>query len=393
MANIRSFPNNQDEYIGAEDVMRWHHGRKSGVFGANGNAAVAPVLDEMAVTVSDGIGWMSNENGNGIVWWVDDEARKGRKLQLAVDIADAVSPRIDRVVVSWPTKNYVALPDVMILKGEPASKPVAPALTNNSLERQISLAAIRIPAGATAIDASMITDERLDESVCGIVTDGVGVDTSVMQAQFETFWAKNVADFEDYMARQKAAWETFFASVNEDSELPIPAVTDAGKFLQVNEDGDGYVFGDPGTHCYGSLEQIGITRFPTSMDAIVDAMPVNSMLILDVNDCKERDPDDPDYHGIMLKDAVSGFGLDVSNGVCWIIRNVFGELSLFCSKLEGDGYGDAIGHTVYVGTYHPNHGIYWSKITDRAPNYEYGTSDLTAGVDALETGKLYFVYE
>jgi hypothetical protein len=28
-----------------------------------------------------------------------------------------------------------------------------------------------------------------------------------------------------------------------------------------------------------------------------------------------------------------------------------------------------------------------------APNYTYGTEDLTAGESALETGKLYFVYE
>ena len=189
MANIRSFPNNQDEYIGAEDVMRWLHGRSSGVFGADGNASVAPVLDTMAVTVSDGNGWLSNDNNDGIVWWVENEAKNGAKLQLAVDMADAVLPRIDRVVVSWQTTNYVALPEVIILKGTPASNPVAPALTNNNMVRQISLAAITIPAGATAIDSSMITDERLDASVCGLVTCGIGVDTTVMQQQFENMLA------------------------------------------------------------------------------------------------------------------------------------------------------------------------------------------------------------
>lgn len=29
----------------------------------------------------------------------------------------------------------------------------------------------------------------------------------------------------------------------------------------------------------------------------------------------------------------------------------------------------------------------------KAPAYTYGTADLTAGTSALETGKLYFVYE
>ena len=184
MATIKSFPNNQDEYIGAEDVMRWFHGRTSGVFGAEENAAVAPVLDSMAVTVSDGTGWLSNDNANGIVWWVDDEEKNGSKLQLSVDMSDAVLPRIDRVIVSWATSNYVDLPEVKILKGTPASTPVAPALTNDSMVRQISLAKITIPAGSTAITGAMITDERLDSSVCGLVTESVSIDTSMFHTQF-----------------------------------------------------------------------------------------------------------------------------------------------------------------------------------------------------------------
>ena len=31
--------------------------------------------------------------------------------------------------------------------------------------------------------------------------------------------------------------------------------------------------------------------------------------------------------------------------------------------------------------------------SEYAPSYTYGTTDLTAGTSALETGKLYFVYE
>lgn len=184
MANIRSFPNNQDEYIGAESVMRWLHGRTSGVFGAENNAAVAAVLDAMAVTVSDGNGWIANDKADGIVWWVENEAETGSKLRLDVDMADAALPRIDRVVVSWPTTDYVALPEVAILKGVPASSPVVPALTNNNVLRQISLARIDIPAGTTAITSAMITDERLDPAVCGIVTQDVAADTTVIAAQF-----------------------------------------------------------------------------------------------------------------------------------------------------------------------------------------------------------------
>lgn len=188
MANIKSFPNNQDVYIGAETVMRWLHGRTSGVFAASGNAAVAALASPgMAVTVTDGTGWMSNNAGNGIVWWNDTQATTGALLQLTVDIADAALSRIDRVVVDWKTTNYVAYPEIKILKGAPAGSPTVPALTNNSTTRQISLARISVPAGCTEITASMITDERLDKNVCGLVTDWLTVDTTTMQAQFSAY--------------------------------------------------------------------------------------------------------------------------------------------------------------------------------------------------------------
>nr|DAM36732.1 MAG TPA: Receptor Binding Protein [Caudoviricetes sp.] len=187
MANIKSFPNNQDTYIGAEDVMRWHHGRTSGVFAAGSNASVQALsAPGMAVEVSDGTGWMANSGRNGIVWWIDNESVDGAKLQLAVDAADGVLNRIDRVIVEWKTTNYVDYPEVKILKGAKSGRAAAPVLTNNSTIRQISLARISIAAGTTAITASMITDERLDASVCGLVTEKVGIDTSTMQSQFST---------------------------------------------------------------------------------------------------------------------------------------------------------------------------------------------------------------
>ena len=200
MASIKSFPNNQDEYVGAEYVMKWLHGRTSGVFGANGNAAVA-ALDTpgMAVTVSDGVGWMSNGNGDGVVWWNDSEAANTSKLQLSIDAADGVLNRIDRIIVEWKTTNYVDRPEIKVLKGSVSSTAKAPDLTNNGTVRQISLARITVNAGVTAITASMITDERLDTGVCGLVTDWVSIDTSMMYSQFEALLAaiqKELADLE-----------------------------------------------------------------------------------------------------------------------------------------------------------------------------------------------------
>lgn len=185
MANIKSFPNNRDEYVGAEHAMRWLHGRTSGVFAANNNAAVAAVQNAMAVTVSDGVGWISNSEANGVVWWNDYEKTNGAKMQLTIDAADGALNRIDRVIVEWKTTDYADLPEIKILKGTPASTAAAPSLTNNTTQRQLSLAQILVAAGTTSITASMITDERLNPDVCGLVTDTLSIDTSVINAQFE----------------------------------------------------------------------------------------------------------------------------------------------------------------------------------------------------------------
>ena len=182
---IKSFPNNRDEYIGAEEVMRWLHGRTSGVFAAAQNAAVTAMdTPGMGITVSDGTGWMTDADGNGVVWWNDTEKTSGQKLQLEIDMADGVLNRIDRIIVEWKTINYADLPEIKVLKGTASSTAEAPALTNNSTVRQISLARVAVGAGITAVTASMITDERLDPSVCGLVTDGLSIDTTTINAQY-----------------------------------------------------------------------------------------------------------------------------------------------------------------------------------------------------------------
>ena len=189
MAEIKNFPNNVDEYIGAENVMKWLHGRSSGVFGADGNLSVTANGD-MTVSVSDGVGWLANDKADGTVFWNDTKEQSGSELQLTIPLPDAILPRIDRIVVSWDTVDYASKPRIEVLKGTPNNAPTAPELTNNTLKRQISLARIGVAAAVSSISADNITDERLDQDVCGLVTDWVSVDTTTMQAQFSSLLEK-----------------------------------------------------------------------------------------------------------------------------------------------------------------------------------------------------------
>lgn len=219
MANIKSFPNNRDEYVGAEYAMRWLHGRTSGVFAANNNAAVAAVQNAMAVTVSDGVGWISNSDANGVVWWNDAEKNNGAKMQLTIDAADGVLNRIDRVIVEWKTTDYADLPEIKILKGTPASAAAAPSLTNNTTQRQLSLAQILVAAGTTSITASMITDERQNPDVCGLVTDTLSIDTSVINAQFA-----------ELLAQLRAAIEQASGGIIPDNTVTLAKLASDAKY-------------------------------------------------------------------------------------------------------------------------------------------------------------------
>lgn len=189
MAEIKNFPNNVDEYIGAENVMKWLHGRSSGVFGADGNLSVTANGD-MTVSVSDGVGWLANDKADGTVFWNDTKEQTGSELQLTIPLPDAILPRIDRIVVSWDTVDYAGKPRIEVLKGTPNNAPTAPELTNNTLKRQISLARINVAAAVSSISADSITDERLDPDACGLVTDWVSVDTTTIQAQFSALLEK-----------------------------------------------------------------------------------------------------------------------------------------------------------------------------------------------------------
>ena len=193
---ISSFPNNADEYQGAEEVMKWLHGRTKGVYAGDGNAAVSAVQNAMQVQVAPGIGWMTDANGDGICWWFDTA------VTLDIDAAESTGTldRVDRVIIEWKTTDYADKPELKVLKGTSSSSATAPAMTNNSSTRQISLARISIPAGTTELTAALITDERYDPAVCGIVTETVTADTTTINAQFLALLASIEQELEDLQA-------------------------------------------------------------------------------------------------------------------------------------------------------------------------------------------------
>ena len=170
----KCFPLENTAYT-AEDAQLWFATRQSGVYAGTHLGVTAN--GTMAVTLGKGIAWLHYADFAGCVY--GNTAGKA----LTVELADAQYKRIDRVCIRLEVLNNTCY--AYVKKGTAAASPAAPALQRDAAAYEISVAQIAVASGATAINAGDITDERLDEDVCGLMRDGVtGIDTSVMEAQF-----------------------------------------------------------------------------------------------------------------------------------------------------------------------------------------------------------------
>lgn len=98
----------------------------------------------------------------GYVYELSDD---GGAVQAFEHPASASSDRIDRVALRLDLNQSRVL--LTLLTGAPGAHPTPPALTRTATAYEISLAQVRVRAGASAIAAQDVTDERADETVCG----------------------------------------------------------------------------------------------------------------------------------------------------------------------------------------------------------------------------------
>ena len=95
-------------------------------------------------------------------------ARVSAQDLLAIGAADALNPRIDRIVCR--RDNATNLVTVYVLAGVAAGAPVPPALTRAAGVWEISLAQVYVAAAVVLINTADITDERHNYDVCGFTT-------------------------------------------------------------------------------------------------------------------------------------------------------------------------------------------------------------------------------
>ena len=172
--SITVYPLNNITY-NAEDAMLQTLPYSSGVYGQTGNFNLT-TQSNMKVKIGAGLAYMRIATAKGFTIYMNAQAT------LTFDAADSTLDRIDRIVLKWKSSsNAVTLE---IVKGTPSSTPTAPTRNTSASEYDLVLYDVRVAGGATAITASMITDQRLNGSLCGLMANNITqIDTSTINNQ------------------------------------------------------------------------------------------------------------------------------------------------------------------------------------------------------------------
>ena len=169
-----------DRTYNAEDFARYFASFiGSGIFPSPTSNLQVRANDGMSVVVSKGKAWI-----NGYFY----ENTEDLTLNLAT--AHSVLTRIDRIVVRLDLS--ARLIQCAVKKGSESSSPTPPNLQRDSDIYELALADILVENGATKLTQSNITDQRFNNSLCGIVSGVVDqIDTTDLFTQFQsafTIW-------------------------------------------------------------------------------------------------------------------------------------------------------------------------------------------------------------
>lgn len=157
-----------------------------GVYATIGQTFAVRWVSGLEISVGTGRAWFNH------TWNYNDSL-----ITFTLDGGDPLYDRIDSVVIDINAAEAVRTNQIMIIKGTPASKPVAPTLINDTAAKhyQHLLANILIPYGATAISQGRITNKVGVDSTCKFVVspvvDSLRIDNIVAswEAKYEEWFA------------------------------------------------------------------------------------------------------------------------------------------------------------------------------------------------------------
>lgn len=179
----------------------------NGVFPNPSNNLLVTSNGDMTINLSAGFAWI-----NGYMYHNTDN------LTLTVEHADSALKRIDRVVLRCDFINREI--KAYVKKGKFATSPTSPALERSVNAYELSVADILVENGVISIQQSKITDTRLDESVCGIVTQTVKeIETSELYRKLQGYIDERGQDVKGWIETATTQWgidfNTWFQTIKD----------------------------------------------------------------------------------------------------------------------------------------------------------------------------------
>ena len=147
-----------------------------GIYATYGDYFLVSPVSGMNIKVGTGRAWLDH------TWTLNDA-----DYPLTVEDAEVVLKRIDTVIIEVDRSNSGRINRLRILKGTPASAPVAPQLTKTESLKQYPLADILVKPNATKIVAADITNRigTVDLPWVSGIIDHVSAEELVQQWRIE----------------------------------------------------------------------------------------------------------------------------------------------------------------------------------------------------------------
>ena len=267
--SIITYPLNGVVYS-AEDVATYLCTRTSGVYSKETNFAVSNTGTRQ-ITVAPGLAWINYDDFKGVSVCSREEN------VLTVPEADNTLNRVDRVVLQFDTSENIAA--IKLKTGTPAVAAQPPDILQNHNQYELGLCTISVPAGSTAVTAADITDTRADETVCGVMRDGVtGIPTAQLQTQVKAMLDSLQAEVDSRSFYTRAEVDALLKSVNpfpvgsiyQSTDPTSPAALFGGTWEQIAS--DRVLMGSSRSHAAGTTVKAGLPNITGSFVANVHYM-------------------------------------------------------------------------------------------------------------------------
>ena len=249
--SIITYPLNGVVYS-AEDVATYLCTRTSGVYSKETNFAVS-TTGTRQITVAPGLAWINYDDFKGVSVCSREEN------VLTVPEADNTLNRVDRVVLQFDTSENITA--IKLKTGTPAVAAQPPDILQNHNQYELGLCTISVPAGSTAVTAADITDTRADETVCGVMRDGVtGIPTGTLVQQFRA-----VIDALKGEAANKLGYYPV-GSIYQSTDPTSPAALFGGSWEEIAQ--NRVLMGASSTHAAGTTVKAGLPNIKGSFSGI-----------------------------------------------------------------------------------------------------------------------------